>query len=86
MVELYEFGLRFIETMGEIGDFFFETNLAQFTLLTNLLGLSGAFSLPFVSLLWGYLEEFTMAEVILGAGLPFMLVWKFIKFFVDMVL
>lgn len=86
MVDFYNFGVYVFQSIGSLGEFFFETPLSDFSLFSWLFGLTGALNIVPIAFLWEELSEFTLAQAIIGPGLPFILVWKFIKFFVDMVL
>ena len=82
MTEMYNFGLQLIEAFSEAGDWLLTKPLDG---VYNNLGFWATVVLPDATL--DFLEQmqnFSVADMIIGGGLTFILGYKLISFFLDL--
>ena len=99
MIELYEMGEKFLKTLQSIGSFLIDTKidlsfdfLDTFSLIYKILDMKNPNDdLPLAGLVRFYdsLElsgEYSLAMLCFGGGLTFIIAFKVVKFFTDIVL
>lgn len=77
MVQLFALGDTLLRTLLSLGDFLINTTFGE---------MINEYDLPLIDNILGQLGigDFTVAELIIGAGLTFILGFKIVKFFVGM--
>lgn len=86
MLDFYYLGKDFVDVLSDLGSYLVEYNIDDLcTYLSTTFDLPDLFDLFLnnVSLLIG---NFTIASLIFGSGLVFILIFKIVKFFTDIVL
>lgn len=99
MIELYELGEKFLNTLQSIGSFLLETKidlsfdfLDAISLIYKILNWNNPDADPFFAGLFAFYDslelsgEYTLAALCFGGGLIFILAFKVVKFFTDIIL
>lgn len=98
MIELYEMGDKFLQTLRSLGEFLLDTKidlsfdfLDTLSLVYKIINWNNPDADPFFSGLFRFYDslelsgEYTLAALCFGGGLIFIIAFKVVKFFTDII-